>query len=142
MTWTRRHSQLTTATTAQVWDRWTDPTTWQVDDPGVAWAQFDPAVREGATGTVKNHGTPPQRITFTRVEHERAMDFAIRLPLATLTVTHDVEPDGERTRLTHGVTIDGPLHRVYAMLVGRKLARGLPAVVRTVAAGALQGAAR
>ncbi|TQS45060.1 SRPBCC family protein [Cryptosporangium phraense] len=139
MTWSRRHSQLTTATAAQLWERWTDLDSWPIDDPDVEWAQVGRAVAPGAIGTVKNHGTPAQKIEFTRVERERAMDFVIRLPLATLTITHDLEPAAGGIRVTHGVVLDGPLHQLYARVVGVKLARGLPVVVRNVTAGALQG---
>lgn len=142
MTWSRNHSQLTTATPAQLWERWTDIRSWQLDDPGVDWAQIDGPPAVGIKGVVKNHGSPAQKIEFTRVEHERAMDFVIRLPLATLTITHDMEPVAEGTRTTHGVVIDGPLHRLYALAIGGTLARGLPAVVRNVTAGALQAASR
>jgi len=137
MTWSRHHSQLTTATAAQLWARWTDAASWQVDDPGVEWAQIDGPLAVGTAGVVKDHGMPAQKIEFTRVEHERAMDFVIKLPLATLTITHDMEPTGEGMRTTHGVVLDGPLHRLYAALVGASLARGLPVVVRNVTAGAL-----
>lgn len=137
MPWARRHSQLTTATPAQVWARWTDADCWHLDDPGVEWAQIDGPVREGTTGVVKNHGLPLQRFRFTRVAHERAMDFVIRLPLGTLTLTHDLEVLPEGTRVTHGVVLDGPAHPLHAAAVGAKLARGLPLVVRRVTAGAL-----
>jgi hypothetical protein len=137
MTWSRHHSQLTTATTSQLWERWTNAAYWQLDDPGVEWVQIDGPLAVGTTGVVKNHGSPRQKIEFTRVEHERAMDFVIRLPLATLTVTHDMEPVPEGTRTTHGLVLDGPLQRVYATLIGGNLARGLPVVVRNVTAGAL-----
>ncbi|MGY5115582.1 hypothetical protein ACWC2H_06880 [Streptomyces sp. 900105755] len=138
MTWSRYHSQLTTATAPQLWERWTNAAYWQLDDPGVAWAQIDGPLTVGTTGVVKDHGTPAQKIEFTRVEHERAMDFVIRLPLATLTITHDMEPAGEGMRTTHGIVLDGPLHRLYAALLGGKLARQLPVVVRNVTAGALK----
>lgn len=137
MTWSRHHSRLTTATAAQLWERWTNAQYWKVDDPGVEWAQIDGPLAVGTTGVVKNHGTPAQKIRFIRVEHERAMDFAIRLPLATLSITHEMEPAGEGIRTTHGVVLDGPLYRVYAALLGGKLARALPTVVRNVTAGAL-----
>ncbi|EXG80521.1 SRPBCC family protein [Cryptosporangium arvum] len=138
MTWSHRHSELTTATPAQLWTRWTTAGSWRIDDPGVEWARFDGAVVEGATGVVKTHGAPARTIEFTRVEPGRAMDFTIRLPLATLAITHDMEPAAGGTRTTHGVVLDGPLHRVYALLLGGTLARGLPTVVRNVTAGALR----
>jgi hypothetical protein len=138
MTWRRQHSQLTSATPAQLWERWTRTELWQVDDPGVQWAQLDGPVAVGTTGVVKNHGTPAQRFELTRVEHERAMDLVIRLPLATLSITHDLRSDAGDVRITHGVVLDGPLHRVYAAVLGASLARGLPTVVRRITAGALQ----
>lgn len=136
-TWSRSYTLHTTATPAQVWARWTDASTWAEDDPGVVWAAFDDAPRTGTGGRVKNPGTPAQRFEFTAVEHERRMDFVLRLPLARLSVEHLMEQEYAGLAVTHGVRIEGPLAPVYGVLVGRSLAAGLPEVVRTVVAAAL-----
>lgn len=139
MTWTRTHTQLTSATEEQLWRRWTTAAYWPQDDPGVQWVRFDGEVRDGTTGTLKSHGAPASKLTFTRVVERKYMDFEIRLPLATMTITHTMEPVGDALACTHGVTISGPLTPVYARLVGRKLAAGLPDVVGQVTRAALAG---
>jgi hypothetical protein len=51
---------------------------------------------------------------------------------------HQIESvPGERTvRVTHGVTIEGRLAPLWGYLIGRRLARGLPEVLRNVTANA------
>lgn len=137
MTFTAEHSLVTTATPEQLWARWTDERYWGEDDPGVEWARFDAAPATGVTGRVKNHGTPAQRFVFTDVRTHQRMDFAIRLPFATLSITHQMAPENAGLRSTHGIVIEGPLSGIYGALVGRKLAGELPEVVRKVVDGAL-----
>lgn len=138
MSWTRSHTQLTTATTDQLWRRWINIDYWQLDDPDVEWARADGAPAQGITGVIKSHGAPAQKFVFTRVVPQRQMNFLFKLPLATMEITHDMRPADEGVATTHGVVIEGPLAPVYGFLVGRKIAAGLPGVVRRVTAGALE----
>jgi uncharacterized protein YndB with AHSA1/START domain len=136
-TWTRQHTVHTTADPAQVWARWTDASTWSVDDPGVAWVVLDEHPRTGSRGRLRSHGSPAQGFVFTEVEPERRMDLTLRLPWADLSITHAMDPTPAGLAVTHGVRLDGPLAPAYALLVGRRLVAGLPQVVRTVVAAAL-----
>jgi hypothetical protein len=136
--WIREHTQITTATPAQLWARWTDAAAWAEDDPGVEWARFDGEPALGSTGRVKNHGTPAQRFTFTAWEPEHRMDCTIRLPLAALTITHTMKQTSRGLAATHGIRLSGPLHGLYGMLIGKQLAAGLPEVVGLVLAGAVR----
>lgn len=141
MEWHNSYSVVTGASPEAVYGRWTDLSTWAEDDADLQWVRVDGAVRVGATGKVKTGG-PAQKITFTRLEPGRAMDFEIRLPGATLSFPHSITPLADGIRVTHGVRFDGPLAKVFGFFVGRGIARGLPLVVRTVADRALAGEAR
>lgn len=137
MTWSRSHSVLTTASDDQIWRRWTDPTSWALDDPSVEWARFDADPAPGTVGRLKNHGLPSQKFVFTDVRRNRRMDFAIALPWGRLSITHEFVPIDDALRVTHGVVIDGALTPLYVQLIGRGIASGLPEVVRRVVDGAL-----
>lgn len=133
MPWSTEHTHETTASPAAVWERWTTAEHWPQDDPGCRAATLPDPLVVGATGRVKSTG-PAQRITFTEVEPLTSMVFEIRLPLAVLRLPHRMTPGREpgTVRVTHGVTIDGPLAPLWGLLVGRGLARHLPGVVRSV----------
>ncbi|WP_213815125.1 hypothetical protein [Glaciihabitans sp. dw_435] len=137
MTWTAQHTQLTTATADGVWRRWITPEFWGPDDPDTAWATFDAPAAPGVRGRVKALGSPVQRFTFTSVEPGHGMNFVISLPLAKLSFPHSMRETPAGLEVTHGVRLDGPLAGLYAIIIGRSLARGLPEVVRLVTAAAL-----
>ncbi|MDQ1172572.1 hypothetical protein QE430_000879 [Microbacterium testaceum] len=84
-----------------------------------------------------NHGTPAQRFTFTELQPGVAMNFRIGLPGAVLSFPHRMRQTPNGLSVTHAVEISGPLAGVFGPLVGRKIAAGLPAVVRLVTTNAL-----
>ncbi|MGC0365789.1 hypothetical protein ABH922_003773 [Rhodococcus sp. 27YEA15] len=131
MTWIRTYSVVTTAAASSVYGRWTDLDTWAIDDADLQWVQVEGPVRVGASGKVKSGG-PAQKITFTELVPNRAMNFEIKLPLATLSFPHSIEKLDEGLRITHGVRFDGPLAGLFGAVVGRSIGAGLPAVVRAV----------
>ncbi|MCL8014940.1 hypothetical protein [Streptomyces sp. AS02] len=137
MTWSRHHTLVTTATPEQLWARWTTAEYWASDDPAVEWAAFDAPAATGVTGRVKNTGSPAQKFRFTDVRTHERMDFEIRLPFASLSVTHAMEVTGPGVASTHGIVIEGPLSGFYGAVLGARLAAGLPDVVRRVVDGAL-----
>ncbi|MER7556382.1 hypothetical protein ABTZ46_05540 [Nocardioides sp. NPDC126508] len=141
-TWVHEHTEITTATPAQVWSRWAVAPTWAVDDPSVEWALFDGEPANGTTGKMKSPGSPAQKFTFTCVEPLHRFDFEFTLPLGTLAITHLVEERGkDNYAVTHGVRVAGPLSGIYTALVGRRIAAGFPEVVNTVLNAALAKAA-
>lgn len=137
MTWRRHYTHLTTATAEAVWKRWTTPEDWAVDDPDLRRADFAVPARVGAKGRVVNHGTPAQTFTFTELQPGVAMNFRISLPGAVLSFPHRMRQTPNGLSVTHGVEVSGPLAAVFGPLVGRRIAAGLPAVVRLVATNAL-----
>lgn len=141
MTWRREHTELTTASRDAVWRRWTTASAWVEDDPAVRSAELPPDLRVGSRGAVQDHGTPRQTTTFTRLVPGRAMEFAIALPLARMSFPHTMTETEHGLRVTHAVELRGPLAPLFAALVGRGIARGLPDVVRRVVTHALQAPA-
>jgi hypothetical protein len=136
MTWTASFSQHTTATADAVWKRWTTAADWATDDPDTEWAAFD-APTVGTIGRVKSVGSPAQKLTFTSLVPNESMLFEIVLPLARLSFPHSMRSTALGLEVTHAVSFDGPLAQVYGRLIGRKIAQGLPEVVRLVTGNAL-----
>lgn len=137
MIWRRHYTQLTTAAPEAVYKRWTTPGDWAIDDPGLREATFASPPHVGAVGRVCNHGSPAQKFVFTELRPNEAMNFRISLPGADLSFPHTMESTSTGLRVTHAVELSGPIAAVYAAIIGRKIARGLPAVVRLVTSNAV-----
>jgi hypothetical protein len=139
MVFQRQHSIVTTASAEAIWRRWTTVELWPEDDPDCRWARLDGDYVVGAKGQVKTSG-PAARFTVTQAEPQRAMCFEIHLPGAVMSFPHTAEPVAQGIRLTHGLTITGPLEPFWSRLIGRGVAAGLPEVVALVANNALSPA--
>ncbi|MCW2599689.1 MAG: hypothetical protein JWM02_1518 [Frankiales bacterium] len=133
MTWSTESTCETTATAQAVWDRWTTASSWSEDDASCQWATLEEPLKVGSKGKVRTTG-PAQNFTFTEVVPLKKMTFTISLPLAVLAFPHTLGAGSSPStvRVTHGIVITGPLAPVFGFLVGRKLARELPRVVRLV----------
>lgn len=142
MTWSTQSTRETTATPQAVWDRWTTASAWSQDDPGCRWATLELPVTSGSKGQVKTTG-PAQKIVFTEVVALERMTFAIRLPGAMMTLPHTMAPGTTPGTLsvTHRIEISGPLAPLFGLVIGRGLARQLPAVVRLVTENAVLASA-
>ncbi|MBS1893511.1 MAG: hypothetical protein JST59_19595 [Actinobacteria bacterium] len=128
MTWTRAFTTHTTASAESVWKRHVTAADWLVDDPRNKAASFASPPEVGATGTVTG-ATGKVKFTFTEVEPLRSMTQEFKLPGACLTLGHEFEPDAGGLRVTHTVSLDGPLAVLFIPIVGLPLARSRAEVV-------------
>lgn len=128
-TWTCEHTVVTPVESGRVWARLADVETWSQWDPEVAWARLDVPLAAGATGTLKPSRGPKARFVVTRAEAGRRLTDVTELPLARLEFDHMLEEAGPGTRLTHRVTITGPLTPVFSRLIGTRAGATLPAAM-------------
>ena len=131
--WQFEHSETTRATPEQLWERYADPASWPAWDDGTESVTVSGPMAVGTRGRLKPKGGPATTFEFTQVEPRRGFTDVTRLPLAWLEFAHRIEPDGDATRFTHRVTITGPLSPLFARVVGRNVAAGLPGAMRTLA---------
>lgn len=129
MRWSRSHTVTTTALPERIWARWTTAQTWSLDDPSTTAAHFPEPPQAGDRGTVSGIGGT-QKFVFTEIDRNRQMTFRIRLPGARLVFPHSMEQTAEGLRVTHAFWFDGPLAFLYGPLIGTRLIRELPTVVR------------
>jgi hypothetical protein len=76
-------------------------------------------------------------VTTEAAEDSRFVDET-RLPLARMRFEHELDdaPEGSGTLVTHRVVFSGLLAPLWARVIGRGIARELPATVRTLASRA------
>jgi len=132
--WTFEHAETTTASPAQLWQLYQDPTTWPEWDHQLEDVTVDGPFETGSTGTIKPVGGPRTRYRMVAVTEKVSFTDVTRLPLATMRFDHRIEPGVSDTAFVHRVTITGPLSPLFARVIGRKVAADLPAAMRTLAA--------
>lgn len=131
--WACAHTEMTTATAAQLWTRYADPTTWPEWDHEIATVTVDGPMATGMRGTLKPVKGPATPFVFSEVEPETGFTDVSRLPLARMTFRHLIEPIPAGCRFTHTVTISGPLSPLFARVIGRNVAAGLPVAMQALA---------
>lgn len=132
-TWTCEHTLVTPIAAGRVWARLADVETWAQWDPEVSWARLDAPLATGATGTLKPARGPKARFVVTRAEAGRRLTDVTTLPLGRLEFDHLLEEGAAGTRLTHRVTITGPLTPVFSRLIGSRAEATLPAAMAALA---------
>lgn len=131
--WTFEHSETTRATPAQLWARYAEPMTWPEWDHETAQVTVEGSMEVGTRGTLKPVKGPVTNFVFTEVSPEVGFSDVCRLPLARLTFAHRIETTAAGSRFTHRVTITGPLSPLFARVIGKNVAAGLPAAMQSLA---------
>lgn len=131
--WMHQHTETTNATPSQLWACYAEPATWpEWDHETVSVTVRGPMVA-GTRGVLKPVRGPATPFVFTEVTPGVSFTDVSRLPLARLTFAHSIEPTATGSRFTHRVTITGPLSPVFARIIGRTVAAGLPTAMRELA---------
>jgi hypothetical protein len=122
------HTARCSASLEAVWVVWADLAEWPRWNPTIAAADFDGPLAEGTTGTLKPAKGPKSKVVLADVRPGAGFAVVSRLPGARMRVEHEVEaaPDGG-SRLTERAVLDGPLARLWSLLLGRQLSRDMPA---------------
>lgn len=132
--WLREHTVETWVPAAAIWRRWTDVTSWVVDDPGTLAAQVDDPLAVGSGGWIKPSWGPKSALKIVRFEPLSHLDYELWLPGAHMQCERELISLPGGARFTHRIRIIGPMASVWGLLVGRNIAAGLPAVMKNIVA--------
>ena len=133
--WTYQHSTDTDAGAAQVWACYADTTVWPQYDQGLERVTLDGQFAAGTRGRlVPRAGDPrgPDPIPFALVRAVADDGFTAETTADGLTLrfTHRLTAlPGGRTRVTHGVEIDGPAAAELAPRIGPGITAVIPGIV-------------
>lgn len=133
MAWRTEASAVTRASTAAVWQLWSNVEGWPRWDAEVEWSHLNGPFETGARGVLKPRRGPKASFTATEVRWGHGFVDRTRLPLASIDFLHEMEPVDGGTRIMHEVRISGPLTPVFARLLGPGFEKGLPEAVRSLA---------
>jgi hypothetical protein len=139
--WSFEHSADSTAPPAAVWRRYLDVEHWcDWSRQGVEWSRIDGPFEVGTKGRTKPPDGRPISFRLIAVEPDKAFASQVKLPGGRVRFDHIIEPTSAGSRITHRVSVNGPLAFLYARFVRRGVERGLPdGVDRLAAMAATEG---
>ena len=108
---------------ATVWPRWNDE---------LKSAQLDGPLQLGAVAKIVFKTGLRLRFRVVEFEEGRLFTDEARLPGARMGHRHLVEPDGEGSRLTNTIYIEGPLAPLWRRIMGPRAAKSLPRAQRAI----------
>jgi len=121
-----------------VWELWTDVEHWNVWDHGIAWSRIEGAFEKGAHGVLKPKSGPKSKFTLVEVQKGKRFKDISRLPLCTIEFDHQLTPEQGRVRVTHSISLVGPLSFLFTRILGKQFSHDLAAAVKTLASLAEQ----
>jgi hypothetical protein len=130
--WTYDYTAETTAAPETIFDLFRDVTTWPRWNGGVEWMELDGPFAAGTTGTMKVPGEDPLRMRLVSVEEGKGFEDETEIPGAgvVVRVRHVLTGlDHGGTRITYGVTIDGPAAGTLGPAIGPGITADFPDVV-------------
>jgi uncharacterized protein YndB with AHSA1/START domain len=130
LTWDFEHSLRAHASRERVWALWTDVSGWPSWNPGVARAELDGPLAEGATGNVRGAGGPASKLTVLAIEPDRRFVTETSERFMRLRFEHELaDADGSQLLLTHRVRMTGLATPLMRRTVGPRLERSIPAAL-------------
>jgi uncharacterized protein YndB with AHSA1/START domain len=128
--WDFEHSTQAPASRERVWALWTDISGWPSWNPGVARAELDGPLAEGATGTVRAKGGPTSSLRVLAIEPERRFVTEASERFMRLRFEHELaDVEGGQLRITHRVRMTGVATPLMRYTVGARLERSIPLAV-------------
>lgn len=137
------HTVETTASPADVYALWSDPSSWPTWDTSVSSASIDGPFEPGTTGSMVVDG--PMEVSFTLLEVTPGtgyLDETVIPDAATIRFAHHAEPTvGGRTAVTVRVSADGPAAAEMGPMITSDTPDALAALVRAAEARASEARA-
>lgn len=112
------------ANPASVWELWDDAGRWKDWNEQIASAELLGSFELGARARIRFKGRPfASTFTITALEPLRLFTDETRLPGARLGHEHalDAHAEDSTTTIRHRLYFDGPLAKLYGLLMGRQL---------------------
>lgn len=104
---------------------------WPEWDPDTREAWIEGPFRSGARGRLKpaKGFAVPMRFVSVGEQH---FTVECTAPFCTMRFEHELTPAAGGTRITHRVSFEGPLARLFGHIVGSRVKAGLPVTMRSL----------
>ena len=108
-----------TATPSAFFAKWIDHKSWSDWSPDTDWVRLDGAVSLGAHGVMKPKGGPKLKFVISALAQDQEYTDCTSLFGACILFRHLAEATSSGTDLRVAVAVDGPLSRVWAVILGK-----------------------
>jgi hypothetical protein len=112
-------SQHTKANPSAVFALWADIDHWADYDEGIEWAKLTDTFAAGGHYTLKPKGGPKVKATILVVEPNKRFIDVSNLPGAKLKFDHAITQQSGTTTVSIVMTLNGPLSRLWAKILGK-----------------------
>ena len=109
----------------QIFSVYTKVADWPVWDTGTESSSIDGAFEVGTTGKIKPKGEPETPIELIEMTANKSFTVECKIPLCKMQFVHELDAEGDGTRVKNVVIFSGLMSRVYAFLFGKKLQKGM-----------------
>ena len=131
--WEFEHSVQAPVSRERVWALWTDIPGWPDWNPGIARAELDGPLAEGATGSVRGAGGPASKLTVLEIEPERLLVTEASERFVRLRFEYELaDADDGQQRITHRVRMSGLATPLMRRTVGPRLERSIPTALEAL----------
>jgi uncharacterized protein YndB with AHSA1/START domain len=130
-------ARSTTASPERVWNLWRDPNNWSRWNSGIASAQVDGPIANGARGKMTTNRGSTHNVTFSNVIEQRGFSMSMDgPPLTSFTFNCGITPEGSGSRIAQYVAISGPLAFLFGPMMGTEMAKQFVPVLDDLAGAA------
>ena len=106
-----------------------DAEKWHLWDPEVEGADIPGGLRVGARGWIKPKSGPRAKIRIVEVTPNISFSVESHLPLCVMRFEHWLEHKNGQTIATHSVIFTGWFSFIFRRMIGKAIAKGLPATM-------------
>ena len=132
--WSVEHTTHSSASPEAVWQVWADVAEWPRWNPTTKDVSLDAPFAEGTTGRLKPAKGPRSKLVLREVRPGAGFVAVSGLPGARMRIEHEVTEASEGGSLvTERAVLDGPLARIWSLLLGRGLRRDMAAGTQATA---------
>jgi uncharacterized membrane protein len=109
---------------AEFFARWADMETWPEWNADTEWVRLDGPFETGSTGVLKPKGGPKVKFVIEKLDDSQFIDVS-KLVGAKLTFAHQIKTTKAGTHVTVSASLDGPLARIWNLILGKDISKGL-----------------
>jgi hypothetical protein len=130
--WSAQAEIVTRADPVAMWALWENAERWKEWNEQIASAELRGEFAVDSQARIRFKGRPmAMTFTITALEPERLFIDETRLPGAKLGHEHALRPRGNgATTIRHRLYFDGPLSKLYGLLMGRQMRAAVAAFVQ------------
>lgn len=136
--WSITASSVSRATPQQIWSWYADTRDWPNWDHLVNRVESKGPFVTGTVGISQSSGLTSSS-KLADVRENISYTEILRLPLATLTATHELLPTPQGTRIKHGIRVAGPAAWVLYLVKREQLQQGMNEAMHRLATHAADG---